>query len=167
VDRRPLSRLLSCAVCGAFVLLATAGCSGMPAEPVLKTDAVQREVESQPFGGAGKSSEPTGSKVDASAKKPPALGKGKSIADMFYRAVKPRVGENLDDNGGHELFVRAIDASHSHPKWKMSSLDMNHNYETGIRSFSYKFKDKSRIIFYTEPTLNRQGQVLARTEIRR
>jgi len=81
-----------------------------------------------------------------------APGKGTTYADALFNEVNPTNGENLSDNGGEELFVRTIDAGHSHPNWNLSILGIDHDFETGVRTFWYDFADGSRITFYAEPS---------------
>jgi len=104
----------------------------------------------------------------AASPKDPTPGEGKSIADAFYRAMKPRIGENLDYNKGHEvLLARAIDTDHKYPRWRMSNVIIDHNFQTEERTWAYTFADKSRITFHTMPAGDREGLKLTRVEITR
>lgn len=102
--------------------------------------------------------------------KTPALGRGDTFADALYLVVKPKLGENLSDNGGNELFVRVLDAGASHPEWGVQSVqneqrDFNH---PNPRVFWFELRDGSRITFEANPSGNsKAGLVLTRVYIRR
>jgi len=82
-----------------------------------------------------------------------APGEGNTYADAMYNAVQPIIGENLDYNDGDELLVRAIDAGHAHPEWALPpGVGMDHDFETGVRTFWHDLADGSRITFYAEPS---------------